>query len=131
MGRFALNLGLLTTAVEYAVVMDGGDERVEITLALLVLAIAAVSGSLRLPDDRPQSLAERLISLAAIAFPVCVACQLIPLPLGILSVLAPSRAELAGALGGIMAAPAAAPLSISPANTGIQLSRSPPARWCS
>ena len=123
MGRVALCLGLLTTAVGYAVAMQGGDGRADSGRALLILAGAAILASIWRPLLRPRSQRDHLLDFAAVAIPAYVAWQLIPLPVALLDLLSHTRAELAEGLAGITSAPAFAPLSISPANTWIQLSR--------
>ena len=61
------------------------------------------------------------ISLLALAVPAYVAFQLVPLPLPVLRLLSPRRAELTDALGAVMPAPRFAPLSVDPAATTMAL----------
>src|SRR5205814_8434834 len=116
-------LVLLTVVVGYALVTHGGDELPKSSLSLFALGLAAIAGSFWLFAAGSVSRAERTVEVAALFLPPYIAFQLVPLPLAALRVLSPTRAEVANALGGIVAAPRFAPLTISVANTSVQLTR--------
>jgi putative inorganic carbon (hco3(-)) transporter len=60
---------------------------------------------------------ERHITALALLGPAYVAFQLVPLPLTLLRMISPRRAELVEALGSVMTVPRLAPLSVDPAAT--------------
>jgi hypothetical protein len=69
---------------------------------------------------RRSSLAPRLfpwIRWPALLLPVYAVLQLVPLPLGVLRVLSPARAEQIGTLGPVAGAMRFAPLSVMPSAT--------------
>jgi O-antigen ligase len=117
------SLGLLTLAIGYAVVTYGGDRPADTYLVLLLVGLAGIVDSFSRAAGRPLSPGDRLIALAALLLPAYVAFQLVPLPIGFLRVAAPTRAEIASALGHVMAAPRFAPLSIGPPSTWFYLAR--------
>ena len=66
--------------------------------------------------DRGRSF-ERHITWLAFLAPAYVAFQLVPLPLPVLRLLSPERAELVEALGAVMPAPWLAPISVEPTSS--------------
>jgi O-antigen ligase len=122
-GHSTLCLILVTIAVGYAVITRGGDGRGDSGIVLLSVGLSGVLASIWLFRQLSASAPERLIEVTSLLLPAIVACQLIPLPLTILTFAAPTRAELAKALGGVTAVPQFAPLTISIENTSLQLAR--------
>jgi O-antigen ligase/tetratricopeptide (TPR) repeat protein len=120
--RSTICLGLLTVAVGYAVIASGGDRPRDANLSLFAVGLAAVVGS-SLISATPRSPREPVLHLTAVLFPADLVFQLIPLPVSILRVLSPTRAEIADALNGIRATAEFAPLSIAPPVTWVHLSR--------
>ena len=119
----AFCLGLLTLAVAYAVVTHGGDAPFDSSVSLLLVGLAAVAASFFSFSSSSASTGDRVLGLAALLFPAYVLLQLVPLPLAVLRVVSPTRAEIADALGGVMSAPHFAPLSIAPPTTWVYLAR--------
>jgi hypothetical protein len=67
---------------------------------------------------------ERILIAPVLLFPAYLVFQLVPLPLPLLRILSPTRAEITDALAGVVAAsPQFAPLSIAPAGTWVHLAR--------
>jgi O-antigen ligase len=122
-GRSTIALVLLTAVISYAVVSQGGDAPPDSNISLFVLGLVAIAGSFTLFATGPASAGSRIVEVAALLFPAWIAFQLVPVPIAALRVISPTRAEVADALGGIAAAPRFAPLTISVANTSVQLAR--------
>src|SRR5687767_890067 len=89
-----LCLVLLTVATAYAVATHGGDAPHDSNTVLLIVGLAAIVGSRSVISRRPAAGSERLIGVAALLFPAYAAFQLVPLPLPILGIVSPTRAEL-------------------------------------
>jgi O-antigen ligase len=112
--------GLLAVAVGYAVATHGGDSPFESSISLVLLAVAAlVAGN----ATDPKAPRDRIVDSAALLFPAYVAFQLVPLPVGLLRIVSPTRSEIVDALRGVMVAPQVAPLSIAPPSTWMNLAR--------
>lgn len=118
-----LCLCLLTLTTAYAVFTGGADDPTSFAVTVGLLGLAGVAGGLLLFQAGPASRAERRINLAAFAFILYVAFQLVPLPIALVRVISPMRAEIADALSDITGAARYAPLSVAPPTTWIHLSR--------
>src|SRR5438874_3687227 len=105
-----LCLTLLTIAVGYAVITNGGDGRRDAAIVLLIIGLTAVLASVSVFRRANPTRRKSLIDTTSLLLLAAVACQLVPLPLTILTFASPARAELANALGGIIAVPHFAPL---------------------
>jgi putative inorganic carbon (hco3(-)) transporter len=116
-------LGALAFVVSYCVIRYGGGGPVDWSFSLLVLGLSALVFRISATQDPAFSRVERIAIWAALLFPAYVAFQLVPLPLFLLRIVSPVRAEIADALGGVMPASSFAPLSIAPPTTWIFLSR--------
>src|SRR5438477_11161018 len=112
--RYAISLGLLAAATAYAVANYGAIEPVAWNVALAMLGFAGAASWTSECPLNPCGLLGRLIVLAALLFPIYVTLQVVPLPLSLIRVLDPTRAEIADALNGVMAAGNWSPLSIVP-----------------
>jgi len=123
MGRSIFLLFTLTFAVGYAVVNLGGDAPSDASASLLLIGLTAIVGALIVFRAHRTSRFDPTVDVAILAFPIYVAFQLIPLPLALLHVVSPVRAEVTEALGGVVALPRYAPLTIAPATTWVYLSR--------
>src|SRR5947207_11283743 len=121
-GQTIAALVLLTFIVGYAVIQHGGDEPFDSNLSLVVVAVVAITGSVCVSPSFVSAL-DRTVVGAALLFPAYIAFQLVPLPLGILTVVSPTRAEVASALGSIAPAARFAPLALSPSGTSVHLAR--------
>jgi len=99
----------------------GGTHAWSVNLLLLGLAGGAFLLINRQPDST-RSAANVPLALALL-LPLYVALQLIPLPLFLLDVISPERAEIARGLGAIGAQPHFAPLTLNIADTVLHLSR--------
>lgn len=116
-------LCLLTLPAIYAVFTGGADSPYAFAVTVFDLGLAGIAGGLLLFRAAPASRAERLINTAALLFIAYVAFQLIPLPIALLRVISPTRAEIADALSGLTGGGHWAPLSVAPPTTWVQLSR--------
>jgi len=116
-------LGLLTLAVGYALYSHGGSTPSDTAISLLLVGAAGILYGFRRSQAAPTRAVERLAVWAAFLFPVYVALQLVPLPLFLLRVVSPARAELTNALSGVMPAVRFAPLTIAPPKTWLFLPR--------
>ena len=88
----------------------------------MVLGIASVIFAVLTPASATQFLT-RLVVSAPLLLLAYVAFQLVPIPIPVLEVLSPTRAEIASALQPIRGAQRFAPLSIVPAETAIHACR--------
>ena len=118
-----LCLSLLTLTTAYAVFTGGADDPFAFAVTIGLLGLAGIAGGLFLFQAGPASHAERRINLAAFAFILYVAFQLVPLPIAFLRLVDPTRAEIAEALSNITGAVHYAPLTAAPPATWIHLSR--------
>ena len=121
--RWILCLAFLTLAVSYtAFDGGGGGNRYAWNLSLLLLGVTGMSCASFVPPAVASG-RRRIALWASLAFPVYVAFQLLPLPIGLLRIISPSRAEIAGAVAIVMPAVHLAPISIGPTRTWLHLSR--------
>ncbi|MEQ1911401.1 MAG: O-antigen ligase family protein, partial [Vicinamibacterales bacterium] len=118
-----LCLCLLALPLGYAVLTGGADDPDAFAVTVFDLGLAGLAGSLLLFRAAPASRPERLINAAAILFLVYVAFQLVPLPIPLLRILSPMRAEVAEALSPFTGPVRYAPLSVAPPTTWLQLAR--------
>lgn len=110
-------VALLGCVLAAAAIANGGREPMvwhacAAALGTLVF-ICAGRGVFRGGAAEPR----RAITTLAFLPPAYVAFQLVPLPLAVLRVLSPRRAELTDRLGDVMARPWCAPISVEPAAT--------------
>jgi O-antigen ligase len=117
-------VGAVTVAVAHEVIRYGGGGPFDWNLTLLIIGLAGAAFSLAgaRRSEAPAPL-DRIVLWTAALFPAYVAFQLVPLPLGLLKIVSPTRAEVALALAGVMPAPSFAPLSIAPPETWAHGSR--------
>lgn len=96
-GKALILAALLTVALAYSAALYGGIRAFDWNIALTAVGLTAVTcGCLqkRVPCANPQ---DRTLLWATCLFPGYVAGQLVPLPLELLRIVSPTRAELAGA----------------------------------
>ena len=103
-----LPLLLLSLAFSYAVFQKGGVWPQDWNISLLILGLLALFYRPRTPVPR----LEPWLRWPLILLPAYAAFQLLPLPIPLLRLLSPARAEIQAALGGNFA-----PLSVVPAAT--------------
>jgi O-antigen ligase len=117
-------VGAVTVAVAHEVIRYGGGGPFDWNLTLLIIGLAGAAFSLTgaRRSEAPAPL-DRIVLWTAALFPAYVALQLVPLPIGLLKIVSPTRAEVALALAGVMPAPSFAPLSIAPPETWAHGSR--------
>src|SRR2546423_73911 len=109
-----ITLALLAAALGYAVFESGGVVRAEWNISLLLIGAGAlVYWSTRRRDDASPAL-DPALRLPLFLLPAYLLVQLIPLPLTILRIVSPARAELTAAIANAAPAPHFAPLSVSP-----------------
>ena len=114
---------LLTSAVAWAALNQGGRLSLGWNESLLIIGAGAVFYLLAVsPADRPPLL-RQVLGWVVLLPPAYVGFQLLPLPLPLLKVLSPARAQLAFSLMPIGRTPAFASLSIDPATTAVFLLR--------
>ena len=116
-------LVLPTVAIGYAAITHGGDQPLEWSVCGLILGLAGVLGWVWPLGAQPSSLLDRVVLWAALFFPAYVVFQLVPLPLFLVRILSPTRAEIADALMRVMQSGSRVPISISPQATWVHLSR--------
>src|SRR5947207_14073097 len=97
-GQSVAALVLLTLVVGYAVLEHGGDQPADSNLSLCILGLAAIAASFSPSVITRLSLGGRIVAIAALCLPGYIAFQLIPLPLAVLRIASPTRAEIADAL---------------------------------
>ena len=120
---WSLCLLLVSFAAAYAVFTGGADDLPTFASTVFTMGLAGIAGGLLLFHAGPVSRPERLINTAALLFLAYVAFQLVPLPLWLLHLLSPTRAEIAEALSGLTGGARFAPLTVAPPTTWLQLSR--------
>ena len=120
---WTLCLCLLSLPLAYAVFTGGADDARAFSVTVFDLGLAGLAGGLLLFRAAPASRPERVINAAALFFLAYVAFQLVPLPLWLLRVLSPTRAEVAEAVIGLTGGSRFAPLTVAPPTTWLQLSR--------
>ena len=110
-------LAALTMAWGYAVFQDGGRVPLHWNISLLMVGLVAVVYWLRTSQGEFAPLPDRWLSGLFLLAPAYVALQVVPLPLFLLRLLSPSRANMLDNLRPVTAAPAFASLSIDPDTT--------------
>ena len=120
---WTLCLCLLSLPLAYAVFTGGADDARAFSVTVFDLGLAGLAGSLLLFRAAPASRPERVINAAALFFVAYVAFQLVPLPIWLLRVLSPTRADVAEALVSMTGGSRFAPLTVAPPTTWLQLSR--------
>lgn len=117
------SVALLTLVTSYAIFTGGADEpfAYSVTIAAIgllgLIAAAAHLNAARAPQ------VDRLTDSLAVAFVAYIALQLVPLPIPLLHLLSPTRAEVATSVMALAGGPARAPLTVAPPTTWIQLAR--------
>src|SRR5208283_4726504 len=106
----------------YAVFNQGGQTSLAWNTSLLIIGAVAVFYTLAVSRaDRPAFGAQ--VGWAVLLPPAYVGFQLLPLPLPVLRILSPSRANLIDSLMPIAQPPAFASISIDPAATSVYFLR--------
>ena len=110
-------VGFLAIGLGYAVLEEGGRSFVEWNVCLLLIGLVALVYWRRTePADLAPSI-EPWLAWAVVLAPAYVASQLVPLPVFLLRILSPIRAETVASLEAVMQPPAFASLSVDPAAT--------------
>jgi O-antigen ligase len=115
-----LDIGALSTiggVLAYAVFEWGGVLRTDQYHYLLVLGLLAVVLSLARPRNQWAPLPDRVVRTTLALLPAYILMQVVPLPVALLRVLSPARAEAVAALDRVGAHVNFASLSVSPAAT--------------
>jgi hypothetical protein len=109
----AARLILCAAAVGIAAGSGGGGDPIFWNFVLLVMGIAGVASAF-LPITRARSQAEKIALIGAVLCPAYVFLQLLPVPLPILRIADPTRAEIGRAVDALkLSLPATfAPISI-------------------
>lgn len=108
--------------VAYAILRYGAVERTDWYLCLAVLGIATLLYHVRAPLAAVAPPPDRLLLWTLVALPAYVLWQILPLPVGLLQLLSPERAEIASALDRIGLHQSFVPVSVAPSETLFQLS---------
>ena len=116
-------LSALTLAVGQAAFSQESGPPELWSRSLLILGLATMFCWVQPSLDEHNSSLSRMAIWAALLFPVYVAFQLIPMPVFLLQIMSPMRAEVAGALREVMPMPVFSPLSVAPSQTWVHLSR--------
>ena len=90
-------------------------------LFLLAMGVLGLAGWICIPRHLAQGALNRALEWLALLVPGYAAFQLLPLPLSVLRVLSPARADLIDALAPLSLRPSFAPLSVAPSLTLIHL----------
>lgn len=121
--RALLQVASLGLVLAYAASAGGGlGERAWLVSMAAIGLVGLLSWARRPTGPRFPAL-PRWVAIPSIALPLYLVFQLIPLPLTVLRLLSPARAELVRGLASLGSAPGAAPLSSMSAATWQQLSR--------
>jgi putative inorganic carbon (HCO3(-)) transporter len=115
--RAILMLLVLAGVLAYTTFQWGGVVRTGRYQYLLVLGLLAILSSLGRSRDEWSPLPDRVLPWTAALLPAYVLLQVIPLPVAVLRVLSPARAEAMDALGPVGAKVSFASLSVFPAGT--------------
>jgi O-antigen ligase len=91
--------------------------RAQRNVCLLALGIVALAQAILSDQWKTKKVDSRLLTWLALLLPAYAAFQLVPLPLSMLRMLSPSRAELLNALAPLSLRPDWASLSVAPALT--------------
>lgn len=113
----------MSFAAAYAVFTGGADDTSSFAATVFALGLAGIAGSLLLFRAGPASPPERVVNLAALLFLAYVGLQLVPLPIQLLRVISPTRAEIAEALSHLTGSARYAPLTVAPPTTWLHLAR--------
>lgn len=115
-------IAMLGAAVAWAAFTGGGDDRVNSSIVLLIVGVA---GLIAMPAiaRQPSRPRDRLLTGAALLLPAYVAFQLVPLPVSLLQMLSPARADLANAVLHAMPEAGSAPITVSAPTTWTALWR--------
>ena len=120
-------LGFLTVSLGsglgYAISQDGGMVTWGWNICLLVVGLVGAAHWLTTPAKEFAPALHPRLGLALLFLPAYVALQLVPLPLFLVRILSPARAQLADALGAVMPRPTFVPLSVAPSITSSYLLR--------
>jgi O-antigen ligase len=116
-------LGLLAVLLGFAVLSHGGIPLTNWNVCLLMLGLLAAVYWLRTPNADLAPPLDPWLAWAAVLLPLYIAFQLVPLPVPLLRVLSPARAELLDALAHVAGPLGFAPISITPAVTSTYLLR--------
>jgi O-antigen ligase len=108
---------LFSLAFAYAAFQKGGVWPKDWSVFLLALAVLSGVYWLRTPSSERAPSPARWLGWLLAALPCYAAFQLLPLPLPVLRVLSPARAEVHEGLRGALEAGVFAPLSVKPAAT--------------
>ena len=108
-------LGAPAAVWAYAVFQYGGVVGLDRKIYLLALGVAALAWWMA--NRRGMASMPRMAGWCAWLLPAYAACQLIPLPRGVLAVLSPARVELMRGLDGVAAPEGWATLSVVPGAT--------------
>jgi putative inorganic carbon (HCO3(-)) transporter len=116
-GKAILVLLVLAGVLAYTTFQWGGVVRTGRYQYLLVLGLLAMLLNLGRSLDTWSGLPGGVLRLAAVLLPAYVLLQVVPLPVAVLRVLSPARAEAMDALGPVGATVTSASLSVFPAGT--------------
>src|SRR5260221_1129344 len=115
--------GLLAIGLGLTIVDRGGGDLGAWDVCLLIAGVTALVYWRLTRHSEPAPPPEPWLRWAVFLLPAYVALQLVPLPVFLLKILSPSRAQLVNMLGSVMAAPRFASLSIAPATSAAYLLR--------
>lgn len=115
--RAYLWLACLSLAVAYAVFWYGGGDPIHLAIVLLGLGVIAIVAWAPLsPAEQPPRLPAdlRWLGLLLVGY---VAFQVVPLPLAVVELVSPARAEIARSLGPVLSENSYATVSVLPSAT--------------
>src|ERR1035441_2943276 len=118
----ACGLAVLSLTLAFAVVKEGGVWPSDWNLSLLVLALLTLVYRLRDRSDQAPPL-HRISQWLVLAFAGLAVAQILPLPLSVVHLLSPARADLVGAAIPVLGPARFSPLSTVPAATVEHLMR--------
>jgi hypothetical protein len=107
----------------WSLLHSGGGDPPDWSVSLVIIGAASLAVS-ALPSRRaPRSGLQTVQAWCAVLLPAYVAFQLVPLPVGLLRIIDPTRAELADALYAVASGVSTAPLTVAPPRTWVHASR--------
>jgi hypothetical protein len=110
-------LGALTLAVGYAAFNVGGIEWRHSNVSLLIIGVVALILPITCLHSQRLTKLEQIAIWASLGFPLYVAVQLVPVPLSILHLFSPTRAETLEVFAKIVQPVSYASLTLSQSET--------------
>lgn len=112
---------LFWAPISFLIVRLGGVMEADCYAGMAAIAVCSLAFHMAAGSGVPPL--QRAIRWVLVAFPACIVLQIVPLPAGLLALVAPDKAALGPALARIGAPHAWMPISFVPSETVFQLTR--------